>query len=111
MSTSDGLRDSPAESPISNVARNTFINVAGAIAPIILSLATIPPYLHAIGEERYGVLAVVWVLFGYFGVFEFGLSRAAANQIAKMKDASAAQRSESSAAWLCCCLGNCSSRT
>lgn len=77
-----------------SIKKNTLINLVGAIIPMAVMLITIPLYLKVIGDERYGALALLWLMLGYFSFLEMGLGKATANQIAKARQASIQERSE-----------------
>ena len=77
-----------------SVKRHTSYNIAGAIIPTVATLATVPTYLLLIGEDRYGVLIVLWTLLGYFGLFDLGLGRAVTHRVAAFKDRTALEREE-----------------
>lgn len=76
-----------------SIVRHTSYNVVGALIPIAVSLITVPLYVEIVGLDRYGVLALCWLLVGYFGFFDFGVGQAATQQIAAHSSSSTAVRS------------------
>lgn len=58
------------------LARNMLWNFLGQAVPLVIALATIPGLIDGYGTDRFGLLALVWVCIGYFGLFDLGLSRA-----------------------------------
>lgn len=75
-----------------SIARNTSLNLAGLVLPVVLSLATVPAYLALVGLERYGALAIAWLFLGYFGAFDLGLGRAVTQRVAELYDGSREER-------------------
>lgn len=65
------------------LARNALLNLAGEAAPFLVAIIAIPVLIHGVGVDRYGVLTLVMMVVGYFGLFDFGLGRAATRLIAE----------------------------
>jgi O-antigen/teichoic acid export membrane protein len=66
--------------------RHIAVNLVGSALPILVILVTVPLYLHAIGAEKYGALSLVWIVFGYFGILDFGISRSVTTAISRAPD-------------------------
>ncbi len=64
------------------IARNTVLNLVGLVVPLAVGFVTIPMVVRALGNERFGILALVWVVFGYFGLFDLGLGRTTTRYVA-----------------------------
>lgn len=55
--------------------KNSAYNFVGSIAPLIVALFTIPFLVKGLGEEKFGILSLAWVVIGYFSLFDFGIGR------------------------------------
>ena len=77
-----------------SIRKHTAINITGSVIPIFVMLITVPLYLKILGDIRYGVLALVWLMLGYFSVLDIGLGKATANLIARLEADSANERSK-----------------
>jgi O-antigen/teichoic acid export membrane protein len=71
---------------------NFVVNLLSPTVRIVVALATIPIYIHHLGDARYGVLQIAWILLGYFGFLDLGLSRASINALAKLRAAPQSDR-------------------
>lgn len=58
------------------VLRNTAYNLAGLGIPAVVAVVAIPPLIHRLGDEKFGILTIVWAVVSYFGLFDLGLGRA-----------------------------------
>ena len=68
------------------------LNLLSPLFRVAVAFVTTPIYLHHVGEARFGVITIVWILLGLFGFMDLGLSRAATNALARVRDATQAER-------------------
>lgn len=66
-----------------NLGWNTLLNFAGQTLPLVAGVALIPYIIKRLGPDRFGILGIVWVIFGYFSLFDFGLGRATTKFLAE----------------------------
>jgi O-antigen/teichoic acid export membrane protein len=57
------------------------LNLLSPLFRVAVAFVTTPIYLHHVGEARFGVISIVWILLGLFGFMDLGLSRAATNAL------------------------------
>ena len=54
------------------LAKNSILNFVGMMLPLIAGIFALPFAIKGLGKDGFGVLAIAWVILGYFGLFDFG---------------------------------------
>jgi len=65
-----------------SILRHTIANLLGLGLPLVVAVFTIPVLIRHLGDERFGLLTLIWAVVGYFGLFDLGLGRALTQQLA-----------------------------
>ena len=65
------------------LARNTIWNLIGGGAPMLVAIVCIPILIAGLGKDRFGILALAWVIIGYAGFFDLGVGRALTQLVAR----------------------------
>lgn len=58
-------------------------NLVGTGIPFGFAVVCMPLLLKSLGADRYGLLILAWAVVGYFSIFDFGLSRAITQLVAR----------------------------
>ena len=66
------------------LAKNTLLNILGRSAPLLVGVVAMPVIIRGLGTDRFGLLSLIWVIFGYFAIFDFGLGRAVTKYVAEL---------------------------
>ena len=61
---------------------------------MVAALAAVPFLMHYLGQERLGVLSLVWVVVGYFSFLDMGLGRAVTVAVASCRTSGMAGRTD-----------------
>jgi O-antigen/teichoic acid export membrane protein len=80
------LQESMDHTPVGargRLAWNTVFNFAGQALPLLAGLLLIPYIVREFGPARFGMLGIIWVVFGYFTMMDLGLGRATTKFVAE----------------------------
>src|SRR2546428_13240441 len=65
------------------VARHTLYNILGQALPLAVGLVAIPILTRSLGDTRFGLLALMWAIIGYFSLLDLGLGRGTTKFVAE----------------------------
>lgn len=65
------------------ILKNTTFNLAGKIFPLLIGILCIPFVIKGLGITAFGLLSLIWVLLGYFSLFDLGMGQATTKFIAQ----------------------------
>jgi len=58
------------------LARNTLYSLIGYALPVIVAIFSIPILINTLGADGFGILAIAWMVTGYFSFLDLGVGRA-----------------------------------
>ena len=64
--------------------KNVLYNFVGQAFPLIIGILSIPYMVQQLGTEQFGILTLVWMVMGYFSLFDLGLGRATTKFVAEV---------------------------
>jgi O-antigen/teichoic acid export membrane protein len=65
------------------LAKNSILNLVGRAIPLVVGIVAVPYIIKGIGTERFGLLSLIWIVLGYFTIFDLGLGRATTKYVAE----------------------------
>jgi O-antigen/teichoic acid export membrane protein len=74
-----------------SIRRNTIYNLVGGLLPTVVAILSIPYLLANLGDEKFGVLTIIWALIGYVNLFDLGVSRSLTYEVSKLNSSSKAE--------------------
>ncbi|MEM3136826.1 MAG: flippase [Candidatus Nitrosotenuis sp.] len=63
------------------IFRNSLLNFSGQLIPLLIGLVSIPIIIQNLGIDRFGLLAISWIVLNYFVTFDLGMGRAVVKYI------------------------------
>lgn len=88
IETTPLLEELPEVPPVSidgtRLAKHTAFNLAGQVLPVLAGIVLIPYIVRGLGPDRFGMLGIIWVVFGYFTLMDLGLGRATTKFLAQL---------------------------
>ena len=80
--------------PIPTLYKSAAWSLAGNVLPMLAALAAVPFLMRHLGQERLGVLSLVWVIVGYFSFLDMGLGRAVTVAVASFRTSGVSARAD-----------------
>lgn len=66
------------------IIRNSTFNVAGQVIPLVAALVLIPHLLRVLGNEKFGLLSLIWSALSSSNLFNVGLAKATTRYASKL---------------------------
>lgn len=74
--------------------KSTVWSLLGNVVPMVAAIAAVPFLLRLLGQERLGVLSLIWVIVGYFSFLDMGVGRAVTVAVATCRTTATSARTD-----------------
>jgi O-antigen/teichoic acid export membrane protein len=63
--------------------KKVLFNFSGTVLPMGIGLVLIPLLLERLGNEKFGLLSIGWMIVGYFGILDMGIGRSLTQKLSQ----------------------------